>query len=531
MRLRDYQLDIVRQLKASCTNDLVQLDTGGGKTPIEAAMAKDAPHCLIVAHLNVLISQISEKLAAFGLHHDSISTEYTRRRCMAAHRRHGRNYIRRGDKTRLVASIDSLIARYKRNALSIDRLLPWLILIDEAHHVLPNNKWGVLRDIFPNARIIGLTATPARMDGESLHKSKGGLFDRLIQAEALRENSVRSLIDRGYLSSFSVYSPQSKAVSIEKNELKIAGDPLHWYLKLGKGKQALAICPSINNAREYAKEFRRDGVPAAAIDSKMPATDVSRTLDAFAATEIKVLFSVDMVGEGFDLPGIEVLLLIRETRSFPRFRQWVGRALRTSPKKEQAIIIDLVGNVLEHGMPDDPVKWDLLNPPCGLGRLKHAPCQECYFWYPVKLPTCPQCCTANALHDRAPAREGHYIKIIQRRVDMEIVRRYMWEQDQAAIGKEKEAAKALQEERMKTEIIWPEGYCNGRNIIEQTKIKLAQWFADHLINDGIPHCEVNKFFRAKDHWSFFLKHFTAADLRVKTPEKARKVFEKWQKSR
>ncbi|MFC0708476.1 DEAD/DEAH box helicase family protein, partial [Azorhizophilus paspali] len=102
MKLRDYQTDILKQLQASTSADLVQLDTGGGKTPIEAALAAWAPRILLVAHRNILIQQISEKLAAFGLDHDTISTEHTRRRCMLAHRPHGRNYIRRGHATRRV---------------------------------------------------------------------------------------------------------------------------------------------------------------------------------------------------------------------------------------------------------------------------------------------------------------------------------------------------------------------------------------------------------------------------------------------
>ena len=73
MNLRDYQDDILAQLNVSTSNDMVQLDTGAGKTPIEAALAQWTPHCLLVAHRNILITQISEKLAACGLAHDTIT--------------------------------------------------------------------------------------------------------------------------------------------------------------------------------------------------------------------------------------------------------------------------------------------------------------------------------------------------------------------------------------------------------------------------------------------------------------------------
>src|SRR5690606_33606350 len=156
----------------------------------------------LVAHRNVLIRQISEKLAAFGLEHDTISTEHTRRRCIAAHRMHGRSYIVRGHPARRVASMQSIAAAVKRHRLDIDTSLPWLIVIDEAHHVVPDNMWGSLRELFPNARIVGFTATPARMDGESLHVAKGGMFDRLVQAPELGDDSIRTLIDRGSHSPF-----------------------------------------------------------------------------------------------------------------------------------------------------------------------------------------------------------------------------------------------------------------------------------------------------------------------------------------
>lgn len=175
MILRDYQIDILNQLKNSTQNDLVQLDTGAGKTPIEAALAKWAPYCMLVAHRITLITQISEKLAAFGIEHDTVSTEHTRRLCMSVHRTLGQTVIRRGHESRIVVSIDSLHAQLKRGGLAhIDLSLPWLVIIDEAHHVIPDNKWGILKYMLPNARIVGFTATPARMDGESLHVSKGG---------------------------------------------------------------------------------------------------------------------------------------------------------------------------------------------------------------------------------------------------------------------------------------------------------------------------------------------------------------------
>ena len=517
-------LDILAQLKASTSNDLVQLDTGAGKTPIEAALAQWAPHCLLVGHRNMLITQISEKLAAFGLAHDTISTEHTRRRCIATHRAHGRNYIERGHQTRRVASIDSLLAHHKRLRLEIDMELPWLIAIDEAHHVIPDNKWGRLHKLFPNARIVGFTATPARMDGESLHVSKGGLFDGLVQAESLRVNGTHTLIERGYLSDFRAFAgriPVNLGMQrvltgkAESGKLQLYGDPVAEYKRLALGKQAIMMCPAILNAEAFAKQFRAAGVPAACISSNDTPNGIARLLDAFASGQIRVLCNVDMVGEGFDLPAVEVLIIATKTASFPRYRQWVGRVLRPAPGKAHAIIIDLTGMVAQHGMPDEHVAWDLINPPVGLAYVRHAPCGECGAYYPLKLRACPECGASNALHERVSIG-GFYFDI--ERLDQQLIA-----QARRAISAEKQAA------RLKTEIIWPNHLIDSGDMIGRTITALRRWFVERLQAASVPVIEINAFLTSQASGSrdFWISNFTAADLKTSTSTKAKKAYKKW----
>lgn len=111
MRLRGYQADILHQVVSTNSNDLVQLDTGAGKTPIEAALARDAGHCIVVAHRNLLIAQISAKLAVFGVRHGIIGTEHTQRCCLIEQRRQGALLATHAESTVWVASIDSMMAR------------------------------------------------------------------------------------------------------------------------------------------------------------------------------------------------------------------------------------------------------------------------------------------------------------------------------------------------------------------------------------------------------------------------------------
>lgn len=525
MKLRDYQQDIFDQLTSSNANDIVQLDTGAGKTPVEAALAQWAPHCLLVAHRNILITQISEKLAAFGLEHDTISTEHTRRRCIAAHRPHGHNFIRRGHAARLVASVQSIISAVKHGRLSIDTSLPWLIVIDEAHHVVPDNMWGILRTLLPNARIIGFTATPARMDGESLHVDKGGLFDRLVQARQLGNDSARALIDRGYLSGFRAYAPISQppaprpGLDWGSGELFLFGDPVEEYGRLANNTRAILMAPAIRNAQQFASDFRAAGIPSACINSTQSPTEIARMLDAFRVGHIRVLTNVDMVGEGFDLPACETLLIATRTASFPRYRQWCGRVLRPDPSKGRATIIDLTGMIALHGMPDEPVEWNLLKPPCGPTAKRQVPCQECGAFFLLKLESCPECGWYNKWLDRpagfAPGSYEFDIKM----VDLE--------HREFIVRDRREAQNA---ERMRTELLRPYDRF-GPDIIGRTLNALSAWLPQQLLAADVPIAEINQFLCSKDarDSKFWIKNFTRADLQS-DGAKAIRVYEKWRKS-
>lgn len=558
MQYRDYQDDLFEQLIVSCSNDLAQLDTGGGKTPIEARLAAYYPHTLLVAHRNILIQQISKHLAAAGLEHDTISTEHTRRRCMATHRRYQRNYIRRGHQARRVASIASLISAFKHGRLGIDRWLPWVIIIDEAHHVVPGNQWGMLRELFPNARIIGFTATPARMDGQSLHVDKGGLFDRLIQASMLKENSVHILIERGFLSRFRVYGSSHadlqsptvrrmmedpefsasmeafwgstfaaaqtytrqrsvKPLDWETGILKIFGDPVIEYKRRADGLPAIMMCPAIKNAEEFAELFRSEGIPAACINSTQSPSEIARILDEFECGRIKVLTNVDMVGEGFDLPACKCLIIASRTASFPRYRQWVGRVLR--PDEQEAIIIDHTGMCSAHGLPDEAVDWDLLNPPCGPQSIKTVRCPHCQLHYVFTQEHCPECGTINPLLDRPEGfNAGTYYFDIQK-LDRELVSIVRGEYRQK-----------LASERLRTELIAPPTF--GGDMVGRTMSALAAWFPERLKAGGVPLIDINEFLAsptAKDR-AFWMQNFTAKDLTSSSSAKAKKVFKAWQKS-
>ena len=514
MILREYQKEILNQLKKSKTNDIVQLDTGAGKTPIMAALAKSESHCILVAHRNTLIRQISEKMAAFGIYHDTISTKYTRNRCAQTHRQHGKRFIRHGEGSHYVASIASLISRVRRGRLSLDRSKKWLIIIDEAHHVVPKNQWGVLKKLFPNARVVGFTATPARMSGESLHVSNGGLFDKLIQAPSLAENSVGTLIEQGYLSDFDAYVPPVNRVQFDE----LSAHPVNEYQRLAKGTQAIVMCQTIRKAYAFAECFMEAGISAACINSNQSNTMVARILDKFEAKEIKVVCNVDMIGEGFDLPAISTLIIAANTGSFIRYRQWIGRVLRPSHGKETATIIDLTGATKRHGLPDSPVKWDLLKPPVSPSVRKKLHCRKCGFYYLITMLNCPKCGQYNSVI--GDERGGHLIEAEYNYLNKETVLHERNKVSQARLKK------ALEERKNKGLV--KRIFNDPPGVIGNAIEKIREWFISSLEKSGFSYSEINDFIESKDadNYKFWMANFNVKDISG-SAGKAKRVFKEW----
>ncbi len=184
---------------------------------------------------------------------------------------------------------------------------------------------------------------------------------------------MRALINMGYLSDYTVYAPPSTLDVSQINvsratgdysvqdmqtavaKAEITGDVVEHYLKLASGKLGITFAVSVAEAEILAEAYRQTGVPAAVVSAKTPAGERADTIRRFKKRELLQLVNVDIFGEGFDLPAIEVVSFVRPTKSFPLFCQAFGRGLRPLPDKEFAIIIDHVGNVAGphgHGLPD-----------------------------------------------------------------------------------------------------------------------------------------------------------------------------------
>lgn len=400
VELRPFQADLERRVydawNAGALNVMPVAATGSGKTVILSKVLYDEPGASIaIAHRQELVSQISIALARNGVRHRVVGAKKGSNliRVISALQisELGYSFFDPNAKTG-VGGVDTVIR--------MDDSDPWfkqvrLVVQDEAHHVLKANKWGIAAGMFPNARSLLPTATPLRADGKGLGRHADGLVDAMVLAP-----SMRDIINMGYLTDYRIFAPPSdldlsqvalsqatgdyNADQLRKavHKSHITGDVVAHYLKLTPGKLGVTFAVDVEAATEIASAFRAAGVSAEVVSAKTPDALRAQILRRFKAREIMQLVNVDLFGEGFDLPAIEVVSFARPTESFALFSQQFGRALRLMLSKEAAaihahltdegrlaaiamsdkpvaFIIDHVNNVIRHGLPDARREWSL----------------------------------------------------------------------------------------------------------------------------------------------------------------------------
>lgn len=371
--LRDYQQQAKHDILTAwqtVKHVLAVLPTGSGKTVLFSDIVSGYKGASVaIAHRQELVSQMSLALARCGVHHGVVAPKKVAKHIVSIHMAElGRNYYDPNARCR-VAGIDTLIR--------IDPKDPWLaqvglVVQDEAHHVLKANKWGRGYELFPNAYSLGVTATPCRADGKGLGVGAAGVFEAMVQGPTMRE-----LIDRGFLTEYRVIAKKTARLNLDAvpisaggdfspeplrkavHESQIVGDVVQHYLRYAAGKLGVTFAVDIEDATKIAAAFRAAGVPAEVVSSETPDHLRIAVLRRFRAREVMQLVNVDLFGEGFDLPAIEVVSFARPTQSFSLYVQQFGRALRLLDGKEFAIIIDHVGNVERHRLPDAVRDWTL----------------------------------------------------------------------------------------------------------------------------------------------------------------------------
>lgn len=407
--LRDYQVDLVGGIfhawNQGTKNVLGVCATGSGKTVMKSEVIHSfGLPSVAIAHRQELVSQVSLALAACGIYHNIIAPAATIKIIVGRHmKKFGRNYHDSNSNVS-VAGIDTLIRRKDDKKWKQIRL--WSI--DEGHHLLRSNKWGQGVEMFPNAQGCGWTATPIRADRKSLAYEYDGYYQTLVNGP-----SMHSLIERGYLSRYKIIGPPpsintrdikigssgefvGKQLSAASAASTIIGDVVKHYLKFAAGKRGITFAVSVRDAIEIADAYRAAGVPCEVLTDKTPTAVRGEIMDRLESGDILNVVNVDMLGEGTDVPAVEVVSMARPTASYGLFVQQFGRGIRTSPGKQFGIIIDHVQNCERHGLPDAPIDWTLTEPDIRNLKQRDLPLRQCVnpecflAWegYSLKCPHC-----------------------------------------------------------------------------------------------------------------------------------------------
>lgn len=389
LKLRGYQqqgVDAIRDsFFAGKRAPLYVLPTGGGKTVvfsyISATVAARDKKVLVLAHRIELIRQTSAALQSNDVYHGIINPKFTPNL-------HAKTQV---------ASVQTLVRRLDKYGF-----YPDLIIIDEAHHANAKS-WKLILEKYPKSRVLGVTATPIRADGSGLGIDAGGMFDELIIGPQIPE-----LIKMGFLAQPLIYAPKERldlsAVHTVRGDydLKeaadlvdqpvITGHAVEYYTKLCPGKPAVAFCVSIAHAQHVAQEFRNAGYTSYSVDGQQDDETRKRILAGLANGSINVVTSCDLISEGTDIPQIACAILLRPTQSTGLYLQQIGRALRPKSDFGNAIILDHVGNVITHGLPDEIREWSL----DGMEKRKRRRNDEDM----IDVMQCPQC---YCMHAPAPS--------------------------------------------------------------------------------------------------------------------------------
>lgn len=359
------------------------LPTGGGKSAILSSIAADAAAkgktVWILAHRRKLIQQLSETVASWDIEHGIIQS--------------GKPQT---NHTVQVGSVDTVIRRLEQYAA------PDLIIVDEAHHLSSGNKWGKVVEAFPDAYLIGFTATPERLDGKGLGEGKGGYMREIVLGP-----DAKWLTDNRFLAQSVVYSWPTKitenlkvragdyAAELAAQEMDkpaIMGNVIEQYRKHLDGKTAIANCCTVLHAENVAASFNEAGIAAAAITGKTEKAVQDLLFAELTSGALKVLCQCELISEGVDVPSVSGGLMLRPTKSIALWLQQCGRVLRPKPDGSKAIILDFVGNALKLGLPTDKREWSLEGKS---KRAKDAPgvriCNVCYAANPIGVTQCEEC--------------------------------------------------------------------------------------------------------------------------------------------
>ena len=376
IKLFDYQEDMKERIEKALRlhrSVMAQMPTGTGKTYLLTAVIDSfvsnnpMEKVWIVAHRRELVSQIDDTVRKFHSYSASNTSS-------------------------LLSSVKAMSIQWLMRHYDEIEEEPGMIVIDEAHHALAKT-YKEMWERFPNAKFLGLTATPCRLNG----KGFTDLFDVLVQSW-----SVPEFISKGRLATYDFVSIKSDGVtqrlidSLQKRgadgdyqnkemdmllNKKPSIERLYRSLEeYGKDRKGIVYAINISHAQKITKLYQEHGMKAIAIDSKTPATERQQDIEAFKKGDIQVLVNVDIFSEGFDCPDVEFVQLARPTLSLAKYLQMVGRGLRVAKGKKNCVIIDNVGLYRVFGLPSQVWNWNaMFEGKLNVGKRKETPKDREFF--------------------------------------------------------------------------------------------------------------------------------------------------------
>jgi len=398
LELRPYQKEAIAAIYeyfgAHKGHPIVVIPTAGGKSLVMASFIEGVlkawpdQRILIVTHVRELIAQNHAEM--IGLWPEAPAGVYS----AGLGRREAEARI-------LFAGIQSIHRRAPEIGFCD------LVLVDEAH-LIPGDSCTMYRKLIeeltvinPLLKVIGFTATPFRLDSGMLHEGENALF-----TDIAFEVSVRGLIDQGYLCPLVSKRPKTRldvsgvgtrGGEYIASELQAAVDKeaitraaIDEVVSHGAERKSwLRFCSGVEHATHVAEEVRRRGFICQTIFGNTPKEERDAIIAAFKKGEIRALASMGVLTTGFNAPGVDLIAMLRPTKSAGLYVQMAGRGTRLAPGKENCLVLDFAGNVMRHGPIDlvKPVKAG----EAGSGAAPAKVCPQCDAIVPIGLKICDDC--------------------------------------------------------------------------------------------------------------------------------------------
>jgi DNA repair protein RadD len=372
-------------------NPLIDLATGTGKSLVIAEILRrlldDCPtlNVLMLTHVRELVQQNYDELlshwpdAPVGINSAGLG--------------------RRDRKSQILFATIQSVANYDVGALG-ER---GLVIIDEAH-LVPHKQVGQyktligkLREVDKDLRVLGLTATPFRLDSGRLDQGDDRLFHKVVYSygigKAIEDEFLAPLVAKGSANTIDVSNVARRGGEFVAGDLEVAASAVtqaacdEMCIKAADRKSWLAFCSGVDHAFETRNSLRDRGITCETITGKTPKADRDRFIEDFKNGKIRCLTNANVLTTGFNVPGVDMIAMLRPTLSTSLYVQMLGRGTRVAPDKDNCLVMDFAGNVMRHGPVDDVSVRDKSK------KQKEGRAEV----NSVLAKTCPDCSTLNGL--------------------------------------------------------------------------------------------------------------------------------------